>query len=161
MILSIIAAVSDNNAIGINNSLPWSLPNDLKHFKSLTLNHSVIMGRNTFNSIGKPLPNRKNIVVSYQTEQEIPNVINVNSLKDALNLVKNEDEVFVIGGASLYEQVLPIANRLYITQVHGNIPGDRFFPTIDDAIWKVTDTKFHQQDKTHAYDYSFLIYNHI
>jgi len=125
--INIIAAVSRNNVIGINNTIPWKIKEDMKMFKTLTTNNTIIMGRKTFESIGKPLPNRKNIVI---TSSKINDVITYSSLKEALNNCLNE-EIFLIGGSKIYEEGMNYADKLYITLVNKSIDGDTYFPFID------------------------------
>lgn len=149
MIISLIAAVSKNNVIGGGNTLPWDLPIDMKHFRDKTRGHTVIMGRKTFESIGNPLPNRKNIVITKDTEYSHEGIEVVNSLDEALRLAslehgkgfeENQDEVevFVIGGGEIYKQVMDRANKLYITEVHQDFLGDTLFPVINKEVWKET-----------------------
>lgn len=138
--LSIIAAVAKKNVIGVKNDLPWDIPEDLKRFRSLTLGKTVLMGRNTYLSIvsriGKPLPNRKNIVISNNPDDKYPEgVLMYNNLDKALQDLKNQD-VFIIGGAMIYKQLLPKADKLYITHIDKDYEGDAFFPEIDPRIWK-------------------------
>lgn len=151
--ISIIAAVAENNCIGIKNDLPWDIPEDLKHFKQVTQGKPVLMGYNTYLSIvsriGKPLPNRTNVVVSRENIQ-IPfeNVIIYSDLQKALNDYKDKD-VFVIGGASIYKQTIDVADKLYITKVHKTVDGDAFFPEIKTDVWKESSRVDHD-------GYSFL-----
>jgi len=138
--LSIIVAIAKNNCIGIKGKLPWNIPEDLEYFKKTTLNKTVIMGKNTFESIlsylGKPLPNRKNIVVALEKDYQVPvGVILHNSLNEAIASAKNED-AFIIGGASIYAQAFPLADKLYITHVNQTVDGDAFFPVIDKTQWR-------------------------
>ena len=158
MNLSLIAAVDENNGIGKNNQLPWHLPADLKHFKNLTTGHPIIMGRNTFDSIGKALPNRKNIVVTRQKDLKIEGVEIVNSLDEAVMLCKNEDEVFIIGGSQIFDQSFPIANTLYLTRIHEVFDADTHFPGIDKNIWAEQDRAEHQPDEKNAFHYTFISY---
>lgn len=137
MNISIIVAVAENWVIGGNNQLLWHISEDLKRFKALTSGHSIIMGRKTFESIGRPLPNRKNIVVSHNANLVIEGCIIVNSLTEALEISKDENEVFVVGGGELYRQALPMANKLYLTTVHKNFEGDTTFPTINFKEWNL------------------------
>jgi len=134
--ITIIVAVSENLVIGHRNTLPWHISEDLKNFKKITLNHSVIMGRKTFESIGKPLKYRRNIVISRNKNLQISGVEIVSSLDDAICLAKSEDEVFIIGGEQIYEIALPIATNMFITKVHSTIEGDAFFPNFDENQWK-------------------------
>lgn len=145
--ISIVVATSDDNVIGKDNKMPWHIPEDLKHFKSVTLNKPVIMGRNTFQSIvnmlGKPLPKRSNIVVSKTVKsfEEYPEVKVVNNLTEAISSAKEfaqkagQDEICIIGGAKIYSQIIDIADRIYLTKIHQNYDGDAFFPEIDRNIW--------------------------
>lgn len=160
MNISIIVAVAENWVIGENNQLLWHISQDLKRFKALTSGHSIIMGRKTFESIGRPLPNRKNIVVSRNTNLAIDGCIIVNSLNEALEITKGETEVFVVGGGELYRQALPLANKLYLTKVHKNFEGDTIFPTINFDEWKL----MHKQDgdpTVNGLQYSFCDYIRI
>lgn len=153
--LSIIAAVSENNAIGKDNQLLWHLPADLKHFKALTTGHTIIMGRKTFDSIGKPLPNRRSIVVSRNTALKIEGVELAYTLEDALRLAGNKEEVFIIGGAEIYRQSLPFADKIYLTRVHQQHEADAFFPEIDPGIWKETASATFQPDEKNTISYTF------
>jgi len=135
MVLSVIVAIADNGVIGGGNELLWHIPDDLKRFKKITSGHCVIMGRKTFESIGKPLPNRRNIVVTRNLEFYDEGVEVANSLEDAMEMTKNEAEAFVIGGGEIYRQALPMASKLYITRVHGKYKGDTYFPEIDPQEW--------------------------
>lgn len=133
--LSVIAAVADNNAIGLDNGLPWHLPEDLKHFRSLTMGHHIIMGRKTYESLGRLLPGRTTVIVTRQTDYCVTGALVAGSLEEAVSLCGNDDEMFVIGGAELYKLALPMADRLYLTEVSGEFPADTFFPEYDKAAW--------------------------
>jgi len=133
--LSIIVAMSSNRVIGVNNTLPWHLSEDLKHFKSLTTGHTIIMGRKTYESIGRPLPNRRNIVISRNSNTSYEGVEVVHSLEDAFSISTNDKEVFVIGGSNIYEQALSFVDQLYITEIKKSFLGDAFFPEINKQIW--------------------------
>jgi len=134
--LSLIVAKSTNNVIGINNKLPWHLPNDLKWFKKNTINKTVIMGKNTFLSIGKALPKRNNIVVSSTLTNTYEDILVVNTFEKAIVAAnKHECEAFVIGGSSMYQKALSIVDKLYITQIYGDFTGDTFFPDFDEKEW--------------------------
>lgn len=135
MTISIIVAVAKNNVIGKDNKLPWHLPEDLKHFKELTSGHTVIMGRKTFESIGRPLPNRKNIVISRNENFKANDMEVVHSIEQALDLTKNEDEVFIIGGAEIYKQALLLVNKIYLTRINKDYEGDAYFPELGPE-WK-------------------------
>lgn len=137
MKISIIVAVSKNWVIGGNNQLLWHISDDLKRFKALTSGHTIIMGRKTFESIGRPLPNRKNIIISRNPDLKIEGCIIVNSLTAALEISKNEEEVFIVGGGELYRQALPLAHKLYLTKVHKDFEGDTTFPKVNFDEWNL------------------------
>lgn len=155
MNINIVVAIAANNAIGKNNKLLWHLPKDLKHFKQLTTGHTVIMGRKTFDSVGKPLPNRRNIVVTRQNIQ-IEGCEVVNSLNAALELAKGEAEVDIVGGAEIYRQAMPLTNFIYLTIVHQDFEADTFFPEIVENQWLELDREDHQTDEKHAFPFSFI-----
>ncbi len=155
--ISIIAALAENRVIGVNNTLPWRLPNDLKHFRRLTTGHAIVMGRKNYESIGKPLPERTNIIVTRNHDYRASGCLIAHSLDDALALAKGDPEIFVIGGAEIYREALPLADRLYLTQVHSAVEGDTFFPEINDNAWKETAREQHAADEKHAYAYSFVV----
>ncbi|MBQ2857090.1 MAG: dihydrofolate reductase [Bacteroidaceae bacterium] len=160
MTLSIIVAIAENNAIGFENKLLYWLPNDLKRFKSLTTGHTIIMGRKTFESLPKgALPNRRNIVLTRQDIQ-FPGAESYTSLEEALKQCKEEEEVFIIGGASVYREAMPLADKLFITSIE-NIPekADAFFPEIDTDVWKETEKEVHSTDEKHLYPYTFIDYH--
>lgn len=161
MIISIIVALSENNAIGKNGKIPWHLPNDLKHFKKVTLGHHIIMGRKTYDSIGKPLPGRTNVVISHQKDLKIDGCEVVNSLGAALAIARldNQEEVFIIGGASIYKSMLSDAEKLYLTRVHTKVIGaDTFFPEIDSKMWIETKTYPYLPDEEHDHAYTIEIF---
>lgn len=161
-ILTIIVAASTNNAIGLNNTLIWHLSDDLKRFKKLTNGHYIIMGRKTFESFPKPLPNRTHVVISHQSAYKVPaGVILVNSLSDAIDVSKNDPQPFIIGGGQIYKQALTLVNKIELTRVHDNFDGDTFFPEIDLSVWKETENKFHKKDDKHKHDFSFITYERI
>jgi dihydrofolate reductase len=155
MNINIVVAIAANNAIGKNNKLLWHLPKDLKHFKELTTGHTVIMGRKTFDSVGKPLPNRRNIVVTRQNIQ-IDGCEVVNSLEAALELAKGEAELDIIGGAEIYKQAMPLTNYVYLTIVHQDFDADTFFPEIDYSKWQELNREDHEPDEKHAFPFSFI-----
>ena len=136
--LSIIVAIADNGVIGINNSLPWHLPEDLQRFKLLTTGHHIIMGRKTYESLGRLLPGRITVIVTRNADYKLEGALIAHSLESAIALCKNDDEVFVIGGAELYKDSLKIADKLYITEVDLTVEGDAFFPKFDKDLWKET-----------------------
>ncbi|MFA7688010.1 MAG: dihydrofolate reductase [Moheibacter sp.] len=160
--ITIIAAKSDNNIIGNENQLIWHISNDLKRFKQLTSGHVVIMGRKTFESIGKPLPNRTNIVITRNKDWNSEGILTVNSLEEALAQAKNTgSEIFIIGGGNIYEQSLHLADVLEITEVHQAFTGDAFFPEINSNEWKEVFRKDFVKDEKNQYDYSFVRYERI
>ncbi|HHJ81092.1 MAG TPA: type 3 dihydrofolate reductase [Candidatus Tenderia electrophaga] len=162
MKISIIAAMADNRVIGINNQLPWNLPADMKWFRQQTMGKPVLMGRKTYDSIGRPLPKRRNIVISRDESLKIEGCEVVNSTDAAFLLCADEKEIMIIGGASFYEQTLPQTNRLYLTLVHSEIiEGDAWFPKIDFNQWRETERIDHTADEVNAFDYSFLILERI
>lgn len=145
-----------NNSIGKNNQLLWHLPNDLKHFKNITTGGTIIMGRRTFESIGKPLPNRISIVISTQKNFDAKGAIVVSSLDVALEKCKNKDEVFIIGGGEIYKYSIPLVDCIYLTKVQHNFDGDTFFPELNYDEWKVITEVHHLPDEQHEYPYSFI-----
>ena len=160
MILSLIAAVAENGAIGFENKLLYWLPNDLKRFKALTTGHTIVMGRRTFESLPKgALPNRRNIVLSRNTSYEAPGIEVFPSFEAALVACQSDEEVFVIGGASVYAEALSKTDRLCLTLVH-DIPGaaDAFFPWLNPADWTVANEERHDADERHAFPYTFINY---
>ncbi|ERJ60970.1 dihydrofolate reductase [Sphingobacterium paucimobilis] len=156
--ITLIVAAAENNAIGKNNQMPWHLPNDFKYFKKTTLGHSVIMGRKTFESIGKPLPERRNIVLTRDQQYNNPEIDVANSLQDVLTYCRDEREIFIIGGANIYQQVLPLAQRVLLTRVHATIDGDAFFPELPSTEWELISQEKHNKDEKHVYDYTFEVW---
>ncbi|MCX2980085.1 dihydrofolate reductase [Halieaceae bacterium IMCC14734] len=164
MHLALIAAVADNGVIGSNNALPWHLPEDLRYFKRSTMGKPIVMGRLTYESIGRPLPGRTNIVVSREAGLKIDGVQVAGDLPAALELGKvaaakaGVDELVVIGGAQIYALALPLAQRLYLTEVHADVSGDVFFPAWDRTQWQELEREPHQAGDANPYDYSFVVY---
>lgn len=157
--LTLIVAAGENDAIGKDNKLIWHLSDDLKRFKRLTNGHHIIMGRKTFESFPKPLPNRTHIVISRQTNYEVPNgVIVVSSLANAIDAVKNDPQPFIIGGGEIYKQAITIADKIELTRVHQSFEADTFFPKVDTSVWKETNNTLHDKDENHKYAFSFLTY---
>ncbi|MBI9042338.1 dihydrofolate reductase [Lutibacter sp.] len=156
--ITIIAAIAENNALGKNNKLIWHLPADLKRFKKVTLNHHIIMGRKTFESLGKPLPNRTTIIITRNTNYKVEGCIVVNSLKEALNAAKSDENPYILGGAEIYNQALDVADKLDLTFVHHNFEADVFFPKIDTKIWKEVSRENFNADEQNNYNYSFVTY---
>lgn len=157
--LNLIAALSNHHVIGHLNQLPWQLPNDLAWFKAQTLNHPIIMGRKTFDSIGRLLPQRENIVITRQAPSYYqPHLHYADSLEKAIAIAKQHDEtMFVIGGAQIYQQALPFADRLYLTHVKANLHGDAFFPEYDLKKWHSVFKEAHFADERHLFNYDFEI----
>ena len=160
MILSQVVAAAENNAIGKNNQLLWTLPNDMKFFKNTTWGMPVIMGRKTYESLGKPLTGRTNIVITRQQDWQPEGVRVVHDIKEAMAAAAETDakEAFVIGGGEIYKQTLPITNRVYLTRVHTILEGDTFFPEINAAGWDLLSQLDFTADAKHAYDYSFQVW---
>lgn len=159
--LSLIVAMDKNNVIGKNNDMPWHLPNDLKHFKETTLGHTMIMGRKTFDSIGRVLPGRKTIVLT-RNEQKFPEGVDViHSLEEALAMIKEneKEEIFVIGGGELFKEMLAYADKLYVTVIDEAFEGDVYFPKIDLEIWEEVSKEKGLKDEKNKYDYYFIEYN--
>ena len=158
MNISIIVAMAQNHVIGNAHSLPWHLPDDLKHFKQVTLDKPIIMGRKTFESIGRPLPRRRNIVLSTQHDLHIPEVEVMHSVASICQNLQGEAEIMIIGGAQIYAAFLPLANKLYLTQISATVAGDTFFPEIDYTRWQLTHKREHEQDASHAFHFTFSEY---
>lgn len=157
--LTIIVAAAENDAIGKGNKLIWHLSDDLKRFKTLTNGHHIIMGRKTFESFPKPLPNRTHVVITRQTNYKVPDgVIVVNNLEDAIDACKSDAQPFIIGGGEIYKQALDFADKIELTRVHEHFDADTYFPKIDENIWKETANTFHKKDEKHDYEFSFLTY---
>ena len=160
MLISIIVAVSENGVIGKDNQLIWRLPDDLKRFKKLTTGHPIIMGRKTFDSIGKPLPGRTSIVITRNQDFFMDGIIAVHSLEKALEEAKklDTDEVFVIGGGEIYKQVLSVVDRLYITEVKTIMEGDAFFKIAEPEKWIESERTVHEADDRHEFAFNFVDY---
>lgn len=156
--ISIVAAMDKNRVIGAKDEIPWKLPADLKYFRDLTINHTVVMGRKTFESIGKALPRRMNIVISRNRDFHAPRCIVVDSLEKALALTWEEEEVFFIGGGEIYRQIISRAERLYVTLIDAEFSGSVFFPAIDPVLWKKVKEEQGVRDKKNPYDYKFVVY---
>ena len=157
--LTIIAAASENNALGKDNQLVWHLPDDFKRFKTLTSGHYIIMGRKTFESFPKPLPNRTHIVITRQANYQVPEeCIVVSGLQEAIAICPKNEEVFIIGGGEIYKQSMAIADKVELTRVHTTVEADTFFPEIDTTQWKLVFEEQHQKDEKHAFDFTFLTY---
>lgn len=157
--LTIIVAWEAQHGIGINNTLPWRLPEDLAHFKRTTSGHPIIMGRKTFDSIGRPLPNRRNIVITRNPDLRHDGIESVNSVSAAIALT-GEAEAFIIGGAQIYEETLPLATRLIVTEISKHFDCDAFFPALDKLQWKET-ARISSHSESNDFDYAFVTYERI
>ncbi|WP_104734713.1 dihydrofolate reductase [Hanstruepera ponticola] len=158
--ITLIVAAGEDNAIGKDNDLIWHLSDDLKRFKSLTNGHHIIMGRKTFESFPKPLPNRTHIVITRQDSYQVPDgVIVVNNLEDAFDAARSDKQPFVIGGGEIYKQAMPFADKIELTRVHESFENaDTFFPEIDLSLWNESQKTFHDKDEKHQYAFSFITY---
>lgn len=157
-VYSAIACMAENRVIGKENQLPWHLPADLKRFKAITTGHIVLMGRKTYQSIGKPLPNRTNLIMTRDKNLEIPGCVMAHSIEEISKKAQlnNEKEIFIIGGAEIYQQFLPYLQFIYLTIVHQHLDGDAYFPLLDMSKWQEIEKTRFKADEHHAYDYSFL-----
>lgn len=158
--LSILVAMDSQHLIGKDNKLPWHLPNDLKYFKQVTMGHTIVMGRKTFESIGKPLPGRKNIVIT-RNKNYHPDGCRVIHSITKIKEMNDKEEIFIIGGAEIFKETLPIADRLYITEIHETFEGDTFFPEFNLSDWKLISKEKGIKDEKNRYDYDFCIYERI
>lgn len=161
--LSAIAAMAENRVIGKDNKMPWHLPADLKHFKNITSGHPVLMGRKTFESIGQPLPNRTNIILTRDSSYSAGDCLVVTEAETAISMASeiDQDEIFVIGGAEIYKHLLPQIQRLYLTIVHESFTGDTFFPALKEEEWREVSAEHHRRDEKNAYDYSFIVMERV
>ncbi|MBI3336923.1 dihydrofolate reductase [Candidatus Peregrinibacteria bacterium] len=154
MKIILIAAASENNVIGKNGKIPWDLPDDVKHFRDLTQGRAIVMGRKTFESLGKPLPKRRNIVVTH-SDRIFDGCETVHSFEEALKVCADESEVWVIGGGGIYREALAIADRIEFTRVHATVEGDAFFPVVDRSDWNLKKSLHHPIDAKHQYAFTF------
>jgi dihydrofolate reductase len=164
MIISLIAGVSKNGVIGVNHELPWRLPDDLKYFKEVTSGHAVIMGRKNYESIPekfRPLPNRLNIILTRQSDFQAADCKIAHQVKEALTLAAGagKEEIFIIGGAEIYREFLPMASRLYLTEINATITGDTFFPDYTKADWQLINRIHHPSDEKHQFSFDFSLYH--
>lgn len=150
-----IAAVAENNALGKDNDLVWHLPDDFKRFKSLTTGHPIIMGRKTFESFPKALPNRLHIIITRQKKYQAEGCLIVNSIKEALELVKKNKVAFIIGGGEIYKQALQYADKIELTHVHDSFEADTYFPEINKNEWKLIHEEYHSKDEKHLVDFTY------
>jgi len=153
-----IAAAAENNALGKNNDLLWHLPEDFKRFKQLTTNHYIIMGRKTFESFPKPLPNRTHVVITRQTNYQKEGIIVVEDLNKALALVPPNEDAYIIGGGEIYLLAMSVVDKIELTRVHVTLEADTFFPEIDTAKWQLTFQEFHPKNEKNSYDFTFETY---
>lgn len=157
--ISLIWAMDENNLIGNGNELPWRIPAELQYFKKTTMGHPIAMGRKTFASIGRPLPGRENIIITRNKQFKHDNCTVFNCLEDFINYAKNyEGEIFVIGGAEIYKELLPYAQRLYVTKINHAFNGDTYFPQFDETDWKLIYNEKGLKNKENPYNYNHLIY---
>lgn len=156
--ISIIVAMAQNRTIGINNTLPWRCPKDLKHFKALTMGHHMIMGRKTFDSIGKPLPGRTTVIATRNKDLTIEGCIIAHSLEEAIAACAGDEEIFIVGGAELYAQAMPLVDTLYITEIQQNVEGDAHFPEFDQAEWLEVAREQRSQETPQPLEYHFVTY---
>ena len=165
--LALMVAVAENEVIGRDNGLPWHLPEDLRYFRRITMGKPIVMGRKTFESIGRPLPGRTNIVVSRNNTFTPPGVSTVTSVEEALVMARRvaaadgQDEAVIIGGAQIYKLALPQVDRLYITRVHASVAGDAWLPAIDWSLWRETSRERHGASGDNPYAYSFVVYDRV
>jgi dihydrofolate reductase len=156
--ISLIVAMAKNHTIGINNTLPWRCPEDLKHFKALTMGHHMIMGRKTFDSIGKALPGRTTVIVTRNQNLSIEGCVIAHSLQDAINACAGDEEIFIVGGADLYEQSLSLVNTMYVTEIQQDVLGDAHFPEFDRSLWQVTSREIREQESPQPLEFHFVNY---
>jgi len=153
--ITIIAAAGSNNELGKDNDLVWHLPDDFKRFKKLTTGHHIIMGRKTFQSFPKPLPNRVHLVITRNKDYHPEGAIIVHSMAEALEVAKNDDQAFIIGGGEIYKIGMEIADKIELTRVNGSFEADTFFPKISSENWKLASEEFHLKDEKHKFDFSY------
>lgn len=161
MRISLIVAMSENGVIGRGNDLPWHLPADLRRFRRLTMGHHIIMGRKTYESIGRPLPGREMIVISRQPHYSAPGATVVSNVAAALAAAAADDEAFIIGGAAIYRQAIPRVKRIYLTQIHASVEGDTQFPDVDWSRFQLVEDKLHPADEKNPFAYSFQLFQRI
>ncbi len=161
--IALIAAAAENNALGIDNDLLWHLPDDFKRFKSLTSGHKIIMGRKTFETFPKPLPNRTHIIITRDVNYvpRFPNCLVVHSMEEAIKKTVSDDLSFIIGGGEIYKLGMPYANKIELTRIHSNFEADTFFPEIDKSQWKLVAEVYHPKDERHQYDFTYLTYERV
>lgn len=156
--ITMIAAASENDVLGKENDLVWHLPDDFKRFKTLTSHHYIIMGRKTFETFPKPLPNRIHVVITRKKNYRPEGAVVVNSMEEALKLAKNDPQPFIIGGGEIYTLGMSFAEKIELTRVHGTFEGDTFFPEINEDEWELVEEHFHPTDEKHAFAFTYLTY---
>lgn len=156
--ITLIAAAGENNELGKDNDLVWHLPDDFKYFKTRTTGHFIIMGRKTFESFPKLLPNRTHVVITRNVEYKVEGALVVQSLEEAFELAKEDPQPYVIGGGEIYHQALPHAHKIELTRVHGTFEADAHFPEIPESEWELVEEEFHPEDERHRYAFTFQIY---
>lgn len=156
--ITMIAAAAENNALGKDNDLVWHLPDDFKRFKRLTSGHHIIMGRKTFESFPKLLPDRTHVIITRKDDYNPEGTIVVNSLEEAIRVSKLDEQPFIIGGGEIYKMGMDKAERIELTRVHGEFDADTYFPEIDEEEWELVDEKFHEKDEKHDYSFTYLTY---
>ena len=157
MIISFVVAMGKNRVIGKNNSLPWNMPADMKRFRDLTAGKPMIMGRKTYESIGRPLPNRTNIIITRDKNYNVKGCVIAHSIDEAIKAAGNVPEAMVIGGFQIFKEFFPIANKIYLTIIDNNFEGDTYFPEYTKSEWRETKKEEHKKDKENPYDYTFLV----
>ncbi|SFU50564.1 dihydrofolate reductase [Pustulibacterium marinum] len=157
--LTMIAAAAENNALGKDNDLAWHLPDDFKRFKKLTSGHHIIMGRKTFESFPKPLPNRTHIVITRKKDYNPDGCIVVNSLEEAISKIENDETPFIIGGGEIYKLSMATADAIELTRVHGTFDADTFFPEINEKEWTLVNSEFHEKDEKHNFAFTYETYH--
>lgn len=158
MTLSLVVAASSNNVIGRDGGLPWHLPDDLRQFKRLTMGKAVIMGRSTYESIGRPLPDRRNIVMTRNADYVADGCDVVSSVSEAIDALEGAEEAMIIGGGQVYRDFLPLADRIYLTRVQAEVEGDTYFPEIDEATWRLVSSEHHGADEKHRYAFDVMVF---
>lgn len=153
--ITLIAAASENNALGKDNQLVWHLPNDFKRFKEITSGHYIIMGRKTFESFPKPLPNRTHVIITRQKDYKVEDCHVVNSIEKAIEISPKNEEVFIIGGAEIYKQSIDFADKIELTRVHADFDADAYFPEINLNKWELIFEEYHTKDEKHNFDFTF------
>ena len=158
MTISLVVAASKNHVIGRDGGLPWHLPDDLRHFKRITTGKPVIMGRKTYESIGRPLPERRNLIMTRDPDFAAEGCETVSTLTEAMELVSGADEVMIIGGGQVYRDFLPLADRVYLTRVLADVEGDTHFPALDETVWQLVSCEHHDADDKHAYAFELMVF---